>query len=96
MNGASSPEVDHAGHAMDPATDGPWSDLGRNNPKTFQDKRWEMIAVPGYGHMYLNTENLSRDLICEALRDNPAIMADRAMPRKARGCLKFFRSLRPG
>ncbi len=72
-------EHDHAGHKMGPAVmDGSWSYLGRTNPKPFTDKRWEMVPVPGYGHMYVNSGNLSRELICESLQDNPSIMVDRA------------------
>jgi mono/diheme cytochrome c family protein len=71
-------EHDHAGHKMGPAViDGSWSYLGRTNPKPFTDKRWEMVPVPGYGHMYVNSGNLSRELICESLQDNPSIMVDR-------------------
>jgi len=56
---------------------GPWSYLGRDNPKPFTDKRWEMVPVPGYGHMYVNSSSMSRELICESLQDNPSIMVDR-------------------
>jgi mono/diheme cytochrome c family protein len=43
-----------------------------------------MIPAPGYDFLYLNTQKLSPDLVCEALRDNPRIMVDRAT-RKACG-----------
>jgi mono/diheme cytochrome c family protein len=73
----------HAGHApAETGKPGEWSYLGRQNPKSFAERRWEMVPVPGYGHMYLNTGNLSPDLICAALRDNPAVMADRATRTK--------------
>lgn len=76
---AASPGAGHAGHEMGPAVmDGSWSYLGRDNPKPFKDKRWEMIPVPGYDFLYLNTQEFSSDLVCEALRDNPRIMVDRA------------------
>lgn len=52
--------------------------MGRANPDPYTENRWEMVPVPGYGHMYVNTGGLDRDLVCEALRDNPWIMADRA------------------
>lgn len=76
---ALAPGAGHAEHAMEAAVaDGSWSYTSRTNPKPFQDKRWEMVPVPGYGHMYVNSSSLSRELVCEALRDNPAIMVDRA------------------
>lgn len=82
---APSPETGHAGHTMGAAaTDGPWSYMGRTNPKPFREKRWEMVPVPGYGHLYLNSGKLSQELICEALRDNLRAMVDRAT-RKACG-----------
>lgn len=82
---ASAPETGHAGHTMSAAgTDGPWSYMGRTNPKPFRENRWEMVPVPGYGHLYLNAGNLSRELICAALQDNPRVMVDRAT-RKACG-----------
>jgi hypothetical protein len=37
-----------------------------------------MVPVPVYGHLYLNSGKLSRELICEAFRDNPRVMVDRA------------------
>lgn len=82
---APAPEAGHAGHTMGAAaTDGPWSYMGRTNPKPFREKRWEMVPVPGYGHLYLNSGKLSQELICEALRDNPRVMVDRTT-RKACG-----------
>jgi mono/diheme cytochrome c family protein len=76
---AASPGAGHAGHAMETtAADGPWSYMSRTNPQPFEDRRWEMVPVPGYGHMYVNSINLSGELICEALRDNPGVMVDRA------------------
>lgn len=75
--------AEHPGHAMTaPSAAGSWSYLGRVNPKPFMEKRWEMVPVPGYGHLYVNTEQLSDDLVCGAFRDNPAIMVDRAMRKK--------------
>lgn len=82
---APAPEAGHTGHTMGAAaTDGPWSYMGRTNPKPFREKRWEMVPVPGYGHLYLNSGKLSQELICEAFRDNPRVMVDRAT-RKACG-----------
>lgn len=71
--------ADHAGHKMETAvTDGSWSYTSRTNPKPFTEKRWEMVPVPEYGHLYVNTGKLSQDHVCGALRDNPRIMVDRA------------------
>ena len=79
------PEAGHAGHKMGTAaTDGPWSYMGRTEPKPFGEKRWEMVPVPRYGHLYLNSVKLSQGLICEALQDNPRVMVDRATPQGLR------------
>ena len=68
----------HAAHApADAGKPGAWSYLSRDNPEPFRERRWEMIPVPGYGHMYINTGNLSPDLICAALIENPGVMVDR-------------------
>ncbi len=76
---AASSGAGHAGHAMGPgASTSSWSYQGHTNPKPFSDKRWEMVPVPEYGHLYVNTGKLSQDLVCGALRDNPRIMVDRA------------------
>jgi mono/diheme cytochrome c family protein len=84
MHGAP-PEAGHAGQETGPAAmDGSWSYLSRDNPKPFKEKRWEMVPVPGYDFLYVNTQKLSPDLVCEALRDNPRTMVDRAA-RKACG-----------
>ena len=40
-------------------------------------ERWEMIPVPGYGHMFVSAQNMSPELVCAAL-DNPGIMVDHA------------------
>jgi hypothetical protein len=91
------PGMDHSGHAMPDGTEttegarhdrgppvimGPWSYHGRKlaEPHKTGD-RWEMIPVPGYGHMYLNADQVSAELKCAALRDNPGIMVDRATRR---------------
>jgi hypothetical protein len=50
---------------------------GRDNPKPYKQGRWEMVPVPGYGHMFISTQGLSRELTCAAL-DNPGVMVDRA------------------
>lgn len=82
----------HAGHMMDHAAmghgtaapaDGPWSYKGRNSPAPYRSGRWEMVPVPGYGHMFIGTQGVSRELACAAL-DNPGVMVDRAT-RKACG-----------
>lgn len=72
-------QMDHAamGHAAAAVSDGPWSYKGRDNPKPHKTGRWEMVPVPGYGHMFITTQGLSRELTCAAL-DNPGVMVDRA------------------
>ncbi len=72
-------QMDHAamGHAAPTMTDGPWSYQGRDNPKPHKTGRWEMVPVPGYGHMFISAQGLSRELTCAAL-DNPGVMVDRA------------------
>ncbi|OGI63175.1 MAG: hypothetical protein A2W18_06410 [Candidatus Muproteobacteria bacterium RBG_16_60_9] len=77
--------VDHAamGHTG-AVVDGPWSYKNRNNPQPYKQGRWEMVPVPQYGHMFLNTEKLDGELRCAAVRDNPGVMVDRAT-RKACG-----------
>lgn len=72
-------EVDHAamGHGTAPVQDGPWSYTSRKNPAPYKSGRWEMVPVPGYGHMFISTKGLSRDLECAALA-NPGVMVDRA------------------
>jgi len=68
---------DHAGHVMaPPATTGPWSYHGRDNPKPYRNNRWEMIPVPGYGHMYLSAQDISQELRCAAILNNPRFMVD--------------------
>ncbi|MDQ2695032.1 MAG: hypothetical protein M3Z21_06570 [Pseudomonadota bacterium] len=68
----------HGGHQMGPrVTTGPWSYHGRDLPKPYRDNRWEMVPVPGYGHMYVHTGKLSRELHCQAIMDNPRFMVDR-------------------
>lgn len=72
-------KVDHStmGHGGAPVQDGPWSYKGRNNPAPYQSGRWEMVPVPEYGHMFISTQGLSKELACAAL-DNPGVMVDRA------------------
>ncbi len=79
MPATDSSKVDHAamGHGAPVAVDGPWSYKGRDNPKPHKDGRWEMVPVPEYGHMFISTQGLSRELTCAAL-DNPGVMVDRA------------------
>ena len=68
----------HGGHQMGPrVTTGPWSYHGRDNPKPYRDNRWEMVPVPGYGHMYVHTGKLSKELHCQAIMNNPRFMVDR-------------------
>lgn len=72
-------KMDHAamGHGAPAVTDGPWSYRGRDNPKPYKEGRWEMVPVPGYGHMFISTRGLSPELACAALA-NPGVMTDRA------------------
>lgn len=72
-------KMDHAamGHGAPAEDDGPWSYKGRKNPEPTKTGRWEMVPVPGYGHMFVTTQGLNRDLACAAL-DNPGVMVDRA------------------
>jgi hypothetical protein len=72
-------KMDHAamGHGTAPVQDGPWSYKGRNNPAPYKSGRWEMVPVPEYGHMFISTQGLSKELACAAL-DNPGVMVDRA------------------
>jgi hypothetical protein len=77
-------EVDHSkmdhsamGHGSPAVQHGPWSYRGRDNPKPYKDGRWEMVPVPGYGHMFISTGGLSPELACAALA-NPGVMTDRA------------------
>lgn len=74
----------HGGHAMPvgPVT-GSWAYTGRDNPQPHRENRWEMVPVPGYGHMFIAAGHLPEPLRCAAL-DNPGIMVDRAT-RKACG-----------
>jgi hypothetical protein len=76
-------KMDHAamGHGAAATDDGPWSYKSRKNPEPTKTGRWEMVPVPGYGHMFISTQGLSKDLACAAL-DNPGVMVDRAT-RKA-------------
>ena len=78
-------KMDHAamGHAAPAVSDGPWSYKSRKNPEPTKTGRWEMVPVPGYGHMFITTQGLSRELTCAAL-DNAGVMVDRAT-RKACG-----------
>lgn len=65
-------------HDMGPAvTTGPWSYKDRDTPDPYTKKRWEMVPVPGYGHMYISGGGLSSDLRCAAIMDNPRFMVDR-------------------
>lgn len=79
-------KMDHAamGHGGPPPADGPWSYKSRKNPAPHKHGRWDMVPVPGYGHMFINVGKLSPELRCAALRDNPGVMVDRAT-RKACG-----------
>jgi len=72
-------KMDHAamGHGAAPAQDGPWSYTSRKNPAPYTSGRWEMVPVPGYGHMFISTQGLKPELACAAL-DNPGVMVDRA------------------
>lgn len=81
---ASAAEVDHSkmdhaamGHTAPAVQDGPWSYTSRKNPAPYKSGRWEMVPVPGYGHMFISTKGLSRELECAALA-NPGVMVDRA------------------
>jgi hypothetical protein len=78
-------KMDHAamGHGAPAASEGPWSYKGRNNPVPHKSGRWEMVPVPGYGHMFISTQGLSQELRCAALA-NPGVMVDR-VTRKACG-----------
>jgi hypothetical protein len=78
-------KMDHAamGHAAPAVSDGPWSYKSRKNPEPIRTGRWEMVPVPDYGHMFISTKGLSRELACAAL-DTPGVMVDRAT-RKACG-----------
>lgn len=69
---------DHATHnaAPVPDTGAAWAYSGRANPP-LSSERWEMVPVPGYGHMFISTQNLSSALVCAAL-NTPGIMLDRA------------------
>ena len=82
---ANAAEVDHAamGHGAPAVKEGPWSYKGRDNHTPTTSGRWEMVPVPGYGHMFLSAQGLSKDLRCAALA-NPGVMVDRAT-RKACG-----------
>lgn len=74
--------MEHGDHAASPKASGDWSYLKRDNPQPYPAKdRWEMVPVPGYGHLYLSAEGVSRDLRCAALRENPRVMVDRATRR---------------
>jgi hypothetical protein len=75
-------EIDHAamGHGAPAVTKGPWSYHDRDNPRPHRDGRWEMVPVPGYGHMHLSTRGLSAELRCAALA-SPGVMVDRATRR---------------
>jgi len=72
-------KMDHAamGHTAPAVPDGPWSYTSRKNPAPHKTGRWEMVPVPGYGHMFISTQGLSRELECAALA-NPGVMVDRA------------------
>jgi hypothetical protein len=81
---ASAAEVDHSrmdhaamGRGAAPAQNGPWSYNSRKNPVPYKNGRWEMVPVPGYGHMFISTQGLSEELACAAL-GNPGVMVDRA------------------
>ena len=63
-----------------PDSAAPWSYAGRENP-TASSKRWEMVPVPGYGHMFISTTNLTPELVCAAL-DTPGVMLDRATQQR--------------
>lgn len=72
-------KMDHAamGHTAPAVQDGPWSYTSRKNPAPYKSGRWEMVPVPGYGHMFISTKGLSKELECAALA-NPGVMVDRA------------------
>ena len=69
---------DHATHNAAPAPDAgaAWAYAGRTNPPV-SSERWEMVPVPGYGHMFISTQNVSPELVCAAL-NTPGVMLDRA------------------
>ena len=69
---------DHATHNAAPAPDAgaAWAYAGRTNPPV-SSERWEMVPVPGYGHMFIGTTNISPELVCAAL-NTPGVMLDRA------------------
>ena len=63
-----------------PDSAAPWSYAGRVNPEV-SSKRWEMVPVPGYGHMFISTQNVSPELVCAAL-NTPGVMLDRATQKR--------------
>lgn len=83
---AAAAAAEHAGHGMghgagSPAAEGDWAYTGRDNPKPHTENRWEMVPVPGYGHMFVSTEGLSPQTVCAALA-NPGVMVDEATRAK--------------
>lgn len=77
---ANAAEMDHSqmDHEMGPAvTTGPWSYKDRHNPDPYTKKRWEMVPVPGYGHLYISGGGLTKELRCAAIMNNPRFMVDR-------------------
>lgn len=66
----------HAGHAMPPVKDGPWSYRARNNPEP--DTRNRVGFVPVGAMQQVSAEKLTKQERCAALLGNPGVMVDRA------------------
>lgn len=67
----------HGGHHADNA-DGAWSYLERDNPEPYRaEERYQMVPVPGFGHMYVTAERVDKDTRCEALLEASHVMVDR-------------------
>lgn len=82
--GGSDPHAGHDMHGSPGVTTGPWSYLDRENPQPHTKNRWEMIPVPGYGHMFLHADKVSEELRCAALQ-NPGVMVDRVERARCAG-----------
>lgn len=68
----------HAGHMMAPSQDGPWSYMGRENPKPYTQERWEMVPSSKNGAQFIAADALSPQARCAALRDHGYMAVDRA------------------
>ncbi len=71
---------DHSMHNAAPTpetgTSAGWAYTGRVNPPS-SPRRWKMMPVPGYGHMFISTANINHMQVCAAL-NTPGMMLDRA------------------